>query len=102
VLALSLEFGIELQTPVTHASRRASVGIAGVNTHPLHAATLGIAGNWGSALRPHLERITSTPPGLTGSRLGDRASRACWARACYLPDYTYVACPDRDSGVLRY
>jgi hypothetical protein len=91
-----------IQTPVTHASRPASVGIAGVNTRPLHAATLAIAGNWGSALRPHLERITSTPPAATGGRLGDRASRACWDRACYLLDYTYLVCPDRDSGLLRY
>src|SRR5262249_43004089 len=36
----------------------AVLGIAGVNTRPLHAATLGIAGNWGSTLRPHLDRVT--------------------------------------------
>jgi hypothetical protein len=87
---------------VIHALRPASLGIAGVNTRPLHAATLGIAGNWGSALRPHLERITSSSPMTTGSRLGDRASRACWAHACYLLDYTYLTCPDRDTGLLRY
>lgn len=87
---------------MTYASRPASVGIAGVNTRPLHAATVGIAGNWGSALRPHLERMASSSPATTGSRLGDRASRACWAHACYLLDYTYLACPDRDTGVLRY
>ena len=46
---------------MSHATPLASVGIAGVNTHPLHAATLGIAGNWGSTLRPHLEHITAGP-----------------------------------------
>src|SRR5262249_23636657 len=30
-----------------------ALGIAGVNTRPLQAATVGIAGNWGSTLRPH-------------------------------------------------
>jgi hypothetical protein len=91
-----------IHTPVSCTSRQASVGIAGVNTRALQAATLGIAGNWGSALRPHVERITSSSLATNGVRLGDRASRACWARACYLLDYTYLACPDRDSGVLRY
>ena len=37
-----------------------------------------------------------------GSRLGDRAARACWARACYLLDFTYVTCPDRATRTLRY
>jgi hypothetical protein len=80
----------------------ASVGIAGVNTRPLHAATLGIAGNWGSTLRPHLEQITACAPLVNGTRLGDRAAKACWAHACYLLDYTYVTCPDRASRSLRY
>jgi hypothetical protein len=60
------------------------LGIAGVNTRPLHAATLGIAGNWGSTLRPHLEDLTAHPPMLTSTRLGDRAARSCWAHAAYL------------------
>jgi hypothetical protein len=80
----------------------AMLGIAGVNTHPLHAATLGIAGNWGSTLRPHLQHITALSPLASSTRLGDRAARACWARACYLLDYTYVACPDRVTRSLRY
>ena len=80
----------------------ASVGIAGVNTRPLHAATLGIAGNWGSTLRPHLEQITIQPPSAAGTRLGDRAARTCWAYACYLLDYTYVSCPDRATRSFRY
>ncbi len=43
--------------PMSHATPPAVAGIAGVNTRPLHAATLGIAGNWGSTLRPHLEQL---------------------------------------------
>jgi hypothetical protein len=41
------------------AAPPACVGIAGVNTRPLHDVTMGIAGNWGSTLRPHLEHITA-------------------------------------------
>ncbi|MDQ6672171.1 MAG: hypothetical protein M3069_15745 [Chloroflexota bacterium] len=85
-----------------HGAQRASVGIAGVNTHPLHAATLGIAGNWGSTLRPHLQHITSRSPLALSSRLGDQAARVCWSHACYLLDYTYVTCPDRSTQSLRY
>jgi hypothetical protein len=62
----------------------ATVGIAGVNTRPLRAATLGSAGNWGSTVRPHLEQITARPPLVAGRRLGDRAARSCWAHAAYL------------------
>ena len=57
--------------PMSHATPLASVGIAGVNTLPLHAATLGIAGNWGSTLRPHLEHITGRAPLAMSARLGD-------------------------------
>jgi len=78
------------------------VGIAGVNTRPLHAATLGIAGNWGSTLRPHMEQIVSSSPVCTGDRLGDRAARVSWAHACYLLDYTYITCPDRVTHLVRY
>src|SRR6202521_6160088 len=77
--------------PMSHATPVASVGIAGVNTHPLYAATLGIAGNWGSTLRPHLQHITAASPVATSTRLGDRAASACWAHACYLIDYSYVS-----------
>ena len=87
---------------MSHGTPVASVGIAGVNTHPLHAATLGIAGNWGSTLRPHLEHITALPPLAMSGRLGDLAARACWTHACYLLDYTYLTCPDRVTQSLRY
>src|SRR5260370_15166667 len=87
---------------MSRATPVASVGIAGVNTHPLHAATLGIAGNWGSTLRPHLEHITAHSPLAMSARLGDRAASACWTRACYLLDYTYLTCPDRVTRSLRY
>jgi hypothetical protein len=75
---------------MSHATPLASVGIAGVNTHPLHAATLGIAGNWGSTLGPHLEHITAHSPLAMSARLGDLAASACWTRACYLLDYTHL------------
>jgi hypothetical protein len=38
----------------------------------------------------------------SGTRLGDRAARSCWSRACFLLDYTYLTCPNRASGALRY
>jgi hypothetical protein len=45
--------------------------------------------------------VTTSSPLARGARLGDRAARACWAHACYLLDYTYLACPDRATGSLR-
>jgi hypothetical protein len=68
----------------------ATLGIAGVNTRPLHAATVGIAGNWGSSLRPHIEQFTTRPTLQASTRLGDQAAEACWRHASYLLDYTYV------------
>lgn len=73
----------------------AGLGIAGVNTLRLHAATLGIAGNWGTTLR-------ARSPFKSSRRLGDRAAAACWARACYFLDFTYITCPDRATRALRY
>ena len=80
----------------------ATLGIAGVNTRPLHAATVGIAGNWCSGLRPHIEQLTTAPKMVAGTRLGDQAAKACWRHASFLLDYTYVTCPDRVRGDLRY
>jgi hypothetical protein len=80
----------------------AELGIAGVNTRPLHAATLGVAGNWGSTLRPHVEHLPNMAAMAGSTRIGDQAARSCWQRACYLLDYTYVACPDRNTRALRY
>ena len=91
---------------VTVDTGRAAMGIAGVNTRPLQAAALGIAGNWGSTLRPHLESLVERPPPLSSAHLGDRAAERCWARACYLLDYTYLVCPTdrhgRGRGGVRY
>ena len=83
-----------------------AVGIAGVNTRPLQAAVLGIAGNWGSTLRPHLDRVVGRGDGGNGrppasARLGDRAAARCWSHACYFLDYTYPICTDGRGGV-RY
>jgi hypothetical protein len=36
------------------------------------------------------------------ARLGDLAASACWTRACYLLDYTYLTYPDRVTRSLRY
>ena len=79
-----------------------TVGIAGVNTRPLRAATLGIAGNWGSTLRPHLNQIARSDTAPIGLRFGDQAASLCWSRASYLLDYTYLTCPNRSTGSLRY
>jgi hypothetical protein len=78
-------------SPATPSAR---VGIAGVNTRPLHAATLRISGDPDGS---------DQQPGTTaGARLGDRAAAACWAHAAYLLDYTYLACPDRSTKCLRW
>jgi hypothetical protein len=84
-----------------HAGPLACVGIAGVNTRPLYAATLGIAGSCDGTSQPHATNVTADAP-LPTSRLGDRATSACWARASFLVDHTYVVCPDRATRSLRY
>jgi hypothetical protein len=84
---------------------RAALGIAGVNTRPLLRASdpmVGIAGNWGSTLRPRLDRLLEAGPALSPRRLGDRAALTAWTRACYLLDYAYLACPDRGSRRMRF
>ena len=68
----------------------ATLGIAGVNTQQLHAATVGIAGSWGSGLRPHIEQLTTARELAASTRLGDQAAKTCWRHASYLLDYTYV------------
>src|SRR5438093_11156450 len=81
------------------------LGIAGVNTRPLMRAAdplIGIAGNWGSTLRPHLEGILTAPPVISQRRLGDQAALHAASHACYLLDYTYPACPNRRTGRVRY
>ena len=83
------------------AAPTARVGIAGVNTRPLHAATLRIAAQDGAS-RPHGSTAPASAPAAAGSRLGDRAATACWAYAAYLLDYGYLVCPDRGTGRLRW
>jgi hypothetical protein len=83
----------------------AAVGIAGVNTRPLMRAAdpmVGIAGNWGSTLRPHVVRLTKPGASISKSRIGDQAALHAPKRACHFLDYTYVACPDRGTGHMRY
>jgi hypothetical protein len=81
------------------------LGIAGVNTRPLMRAAdplIGIAGNWGSTLRPHVARLVEPGASISKARLGDQAALHAWKHACYFLDYTYLACPDRDTGRMRY
>jgi hypothetical protein len=81
------------------------VGIAGVNTRPLMRAAdplIGIAGNWGSTLRPHVGRVVEPGASISKARLGDQAALHAWRRACYFLDYTYLTCPDRHTGRMRY
>jgi hypothetical protein len=85
----------------------AFLGIAGVNTRPLMVASnpspkLAIAGNWGSTLRPHVERVVTPTPSLSRSRVADRAGASTWDHACYLLDYCYLCCPDRVTKAMRY
>jgi hypothetical protein len=70
-----------------------NVGIAGVNTRPLLAASLGVAGNWGSTLRPHLAGVLGGRAPVARYRLGDQAAAS--QRAVFLLDYTYLSCPER-------
>jgi hypothetical protein len=92
--------------PAALAAGSAALGIAGVNTRPLEAAALGVAGNWGSTLRLCLDRLVEPARPLSGAHLGDRAASRCWARAVYLLDYTYLVCPTgrgaRGRGAVRY
>jgi hypothetical protein len=85
-------------SPVTRTAR---VGIAGVNTRPLHAATLRISGAQDGSDQQHRSTALGEPT-TAGARLGDRAAAACWAHAAYLLDYTYLVCPDRSTGRLRW
>jgi hypothetical protein len=85
-----------------HAAR---LGIAGVNTRPLMRAAdplIGIAGNWGSTLRPRVRALVEPGATISPTRLGDQAALHAGRHACYLLDYTYLACPDRGSGQMRY
>jgi hypothetical protein len=63
------------------AVRSARLGIAGVNTRPLHAATLRITQDGRG--RQHGSTTLGGPP-AAGGRLGDRAAITCWAHAAYL------------------
>ncbi len=37
-----------------------------------------------------MESLAQRSPFMSGGRLGDRAAVACWARACYFLDFTYI------------
>ncbi|GEM_PF-1628952 len=79
--------------------------MAGVNTRPLMRAAdpmVGIAGNWGSTLRPHVERVVAPGPGISQQRLGDHATLHAWRHACYFLDDTDATCPGRQMGRMGY
>ena len=62
---------------------------------------IGIAGNWSSTLRPHVARVLDPGASISKARLGDQAALHASKHACYLLDYTYVACPG-GTGSMRY
>src|SRR5437764_11130075 len=104
-LDLGLGFSSIRSSSSAIGNRGAAVGIAGVTTRPLRRAAdplIGIAGNWGSTLRPHVRRIVHPGAAISKAGLGDQAALHAWRRACYFLDYTYVACPDRHTGRMRY
>lgn len=74
------------------------MGIAGVNTRPLARASLGIAGNMSSTIRPTLVKTLDLTGIPGGNSLGDRAART-WDRACYLSDASYIACQAATGGI---
>lgn len=63
---------------------------------------VGIAGNWGSTLRSHLDRTLEPGASISKARLGDQAALHASKRACLFLDYTYLACPGRETGRMRY
>jgi hypothetical protein len=108
-VALQLDLGLNgvsiRDTAPGIGNRTAGVGIAGVNTRPLMRASdplIGIAGNWGSTLRPHVGRVVDPGTSISKARLGDQAALHASKRACYFFDYTYIACPERRGGRMRY
>jgi hypothetical protein len=97
--------GVASSAATTLDKRHAAVGIAGVNTRPLMRAAdplVGVAGNWGSTLRPHVARLAEPGSSISTARIGDQAALHASKGGCYFLDYSYVACPDRASGLMRY
>ena len=85
--------------------RGVRLGIAGVNTRPLMRAAdpmIGIAGNWGSTLRPRVASLLEPGAAISRARLGDQAALHAWKRGCYFLDYTYPTCRDRSTRRMRY
>ena len=84
-LDLGVERSIAHGDPPAIGTRAAAVGIAGVNTRPLMRAAdplIGIAGNWGSTLRPHVGRVVDPGASVSKARLGDQAAIHASKRAC--------------------
>src|SRR3954466_7595498 len=82
-----------------------ALGIADVNTRPLMRAAdplIGIAGNWGSTLRPRMAGVLEPNAVISKPRLGDQPALHGAERACLFLDYTYVSCRDRATGRMRY
>src|ERR1700753_41627 len=107
-MALQLDLGLDgsdiRDVSPGIGNRTAAVGIAGVNTRPLMRAAdplIGIAGNWGSTLRPHVGRMVDPGASINKTRLRRPGAIHASKRACYFLDYTYIACPDRSSSHMR-
>jgi hypothetical protein len=83
------------------AKLTARLGIAGVNTRQLHSTSLRITGAEDSGRQEHGPAALRAQI-VAGARIGDRAAASCWAHAAYLLDYSYLVCPDRSTGRLRW
>jgi hypothetical protein len=55
-----------------------------------------------AASDPHLDQIARPETPSSGLRFGDQAAASCWSRASYLLDNTYLTCPNRPTGSIRY
>jgi hypothetical protein len=80
------------------------LGIDGVNTRPLMRAAdplIGIAGNWGSPLRPHLEPVLCPLPSVSRQRVGHQSALHALKYACYFLDCRHLACSNRRAGRMR-
>lgn len=85
----------------------AVLGVAGINSSNLAQlvgthAVLGIAGRFGTPLRPLLQRVVKGKPESGRQTLGDKASKIGWDKVVYLEDYTFVTVPDKRLGGMRW
>lgn len=91
----------------TRQLQKAAIGIAGIDSAGLYSkagigkvghekkASLGVAGNFSSTIRPTLKQVVTANEAKFGnSTVGDRIARDSWSRACYLSDASYLICSE--------